>query len=169
MMQHICRECGAPFAGGPRAWYCPSCREERKKKALAAHRARKKAGSAVRVGDIMQCELCHQNIIRSGPLQRFCPECAAIHLKEVDNAQSLEWKKNNLEKMREIKREIARKNIANGENIKSGIKGISWDKSTRRWRVAPYVDGKQIYIGKYKELDQACEVLSKFKSSLNVK
>lgn len=29
-----CRECGATFDGGPRAWYCPNCRAIRKKSQL---------------------------------------------------------------------------------------------------------------------------------------
>ena len=29
----VCRQCGATFLGGPRAWYCPDCRAERRAEA----------------------------------------------------------------------------------------------------------------------------------------
>lgn len=33
-----CRQCGTTFEGGPRAWYCPACRELRRREAQAKYR-----------------------------------------------------------------------------------------------------------------------------------
>lgn len=38
---------------------------------------------------------------------------------------------------------------------KSGARGVSWSKSSNRWRVRVMVDGKDILIGKFKELNDA--------------
>lgn len=38
MLPRICQGCGKTFLGGPRAWYCEDCREERKKKQLKEFR-----------------------------------------------------------------------------------------------------------------------------------
>lgn len=92
MMPRTCRACGRVFDGGPRAWYCPACREERKKQAYRQYRQRKAAGNTRPIGSIDLCEICGKPYTVEGGLQRFCPDCAPAHLKAVDNAQSLAYK-----------------------------------------------------------------------------
>ena len=63
-------------------------------------------------GFISKREICGKDIIKTGGPQRFCDDCAKIHLKELDNMQSLDWKRNNPEKYRESKRKFSKKRYA---------------------------------------------------------
>ena len=99
MLKRICKACGIKFDGGPRAWYCPKCRDERKRIALKNHKERKKLGNSRIIGEKYPCEICGKIYTLNGGLQRYCPECAKIHLKEVDNVQSREWAANNKDKV----------------------------------------------------------------------
>ena len=38
---------------------------------------------------------------------------------------------------------------------KSGIKGVSWSKSNKKWKVSLYVNGKNMYFGHYFDIDYA--------------
>lgn len=84
----ICRECGRVFPGGPRAWYCPECRIERKR---AADRKAKRNGASRKIGSIDLCEICGKEYTVNSGGQRYCPDCAPVHLKEIDRAQSRAW------------------------------------------------------------------------------
>lgn len=164
MIEKICRNCGKPFNGGPRAWYCPDCRAERTKAATKDYKRRKRAGSVTPLGSAITCPDCGKEFIKKGGLHQRCPECAAKHLKEIDNAQSLAWSKAHPDQIKESKRKLSRKRIKTDSIKKSGITGISWDKSTQRWTVSLCVSGKQIYVGKYKELADASAALKNFKN-----
>ena len=83
-----CRQCGAVFDGGPRAWYCPSCREERRKERQAGYR---KNGSNRHLGDTDYCTVCGHPYIITGGLQRYCPSCAPEVIREKDRAASRAW------------------------------------------------------------------------------
>ncbi len=160
VLPRTCRECGCTFQGGPRAWYCPSCREDRKRIQDRDFKARKRVGSVVPVGSVLRCERCGKEIIKNGGLQRFCPECAAQNLKIIDNAQSLKWKMEHPEKDKEAKRNMSkRRSLEDGKS--SGIKYISWDKGSRKWRVAPVINGHQVYGGKYKDIESAQKALDR--------
>lgn len=106
IQSRICRTCGTSFLGGPRAFYCQECRQERKKQQSKRYKERIKHGSATTLGSIIQCESCGCNIIKCGGLQRFCHQCAKKHLKIIDNQQSLDWNKNNQVKVKKIKKII---------------------------------------------------------------
>lgn len=164
ILPRTCRECGCTFQGGPRAWYCPSCGAERRQRQNREMKKRIRARDYIPLGSIINCVDCNKKITKtSGRLQR-CHECAAIHLKEVDNQQSLEWKVSHPEKSKESKRKISRDRIERENIKKSGIKGITWDKSTLRWSVNIYKDRKQIYLGKYKELPDAIAALEAYRN-----
>lgn len=109
----------------------------------------------------MICESCGTTVIKNGGNQRYCPKCAKEHLKIVDNAQSLEWKRTNPEKIRAGKRNLSKKRHT-AEGRKSGIKYISWDKGTQKWRVVPFLDGKQYHVGRFSSLEEATEKLNEF-------
>ncbi len=77
-----CRTCGTQFVGGPRAWYCPNCRAERKK----AQQAKRKSPNR-KLGSIDYCEICGKEYIVNGGLQRYCPDCKAEAVAVKDRAQ----------------------------------------------------------------------------------
>lgn len=123
--KRVCRSCGVKFDGGPRAWYCPTCREERKKKAQSEYKQRAKMGSSRKIGEVYKCEICGADYILEGGLQRFCKKCAPIHLKEVENAQSKEWNRTHPEEIKKHK-ENEKKRY---EEIKADIQYLSANPS----------------------------------------
>lgn len=106
MLPRICRTCGISFLGGPRAFYCPDCRQKRRKEQSKKCKERAKNGAIIPLGSIIQCESCGCDIIKYSGLQRFCPQCAKKHLKIIDNQQSLKWNKNNQDKVKKAKKKI---------------------------------------------------------------
>ena len=113
LQKRICRQCGRSFQGGPRAYYCQECREERRRE---RSRKYKQNGSARPLGSIDQCELCGKEYIVNGSLQRFCPECQPIHATEYDRATSLEF----------YGEHKARINPPRNERRRQGLKICEW-------------------------------------------
>lgn len=102
-----CRECKNKFKGGPRAFYCPVCRHERRKQAKAAYQKRKAAGDHRPIGSVDKCERCGKEYTVEGSLQRFCPECQPIHTLEYDRETTLPFyheNKGRINPVRNIKR-----------------------------------------------------------------
>lgn len=161
MLPRTCRSCGCTFIGGPRAWYCPECRAERAKVASKRCKEKMKTPNYIPLGSTIKCEICGKNIIKTGGGTRFCYECGAKHLKEIDNKQSLEWKYNNKDKIKEGKRKLSKKRRAEEGKI-SGIKYIIWDKEKRKWRVVPIINKKQVHLGYFDELSDAKTALDDF-------
>lgn len=86
----ICRACGATFLGGPRAWYCPVCRQERGKE--AAKRFRQKGRVADRpLGSTDKCVRCGKEYVVNSARQKYCPDCAYDAVREVDRIASKAW------------------------------------------------------------------------------
>lgn len=98
----VCRQCGATFDGGPRAWYCPTCRAERSRSSDRESKARARAGKTRRIGSISRCERCGKEYTVAGSLQRYCPTCGPIALREKDNAASRAWNAAHPARIREI-------------------------------------------------------------------
>lgn len=167
MLPRTCRQCGLSFLGGPRAWYCPKCRADRARDANKKFKDRKRAGDVIPLGSILVCPDCGKEFVKTGGNSTRFPACAEKHLKEVDHAQSLAWNKLHPEKQKESKRKHSAKNSSLSETCESGVTGISWDKSGKRWQVSVYDNKtkKQVYVGKSISLDTAkamlenCEVL----------
>lgn len=90
-----CRACGTTFPGGPRAWYCPDCRAERRSKARAAYRERKRAGKVREIGSIDNCANCGQQYTVTGGNQRYCERCAPEMIMELDRTQGMQYYENN--------------------------------------------------------------------------
>lgn len=84
MRARQCHTCGVDFLGGPRAWYCPVCRQDRKRRAVAEYRARRRAGRTRPLGTQDRCERCGAPYLVVSSLQRFCPACQPIHRREHD-------------------------------------------------------------------------------------
>lgn len=107
-MDRLCRECSVKFLGGPRAYYCPGCRIERKRRASRECKARQRQGLVRQLGSEDICERCEQTYTVRGPLQRFCPVCQPIHAAEHDRDTALVFYHAN-KQARKIKRQtIAR-------------------------------------------------------------
>lgn len=115
--KRVCRECGINFDGGPRAWYCPVCRAERKRKQKAEHEKRKKTGNNRLLGNTYKCEICGEDYTLESGTQRFCKKCAPIHLKEVDNKQSKNWNKIHTEEMKVHKENEKKRHEEIKENL----------------------------------------------------
>lgn len=89
----VCRneDCGREFLGGPRAWYCPECRLERRRRQSREGKRRKRAGEVRELGSEDVCEICGGPYIVQSGNQRYCPECAPCAIAEVDAVQGLAW------------------------------------------------------------------------------
>lgn len=142
----ICKTCGTSFLGGPRAFYCPECRQKRIKEQANRYKERIKHGSVTPLGSIIQCESCGCDIIKCGGLQRFCPKCAKKHLKIIDNKQSANWNKKNKEKVKKSKKIYSAKKQVSGIHKNSGIPGVNWDTVKNKWIACVSVNHRQIKI-----------------------
>lgn len=89
LQNRTCRECDRSFEGGPRAYYCPSCRNERTRITNAAYRKRKLTGEVRHIGSKDKCERCDKEYTVIAGLQRFCPDCQSIHAIEYDRETAL--------------------------------------------------------------------------------
>ena len=83
-----CRQCGAVFSGGPRAWYCPACRSVRAKE---ADRRRKASGIARPLGSTDICTVCGKPYVVRSSRQKYCPDCAYEAVRAVDRPASRAW------------------------------------------------------------------------------
>ncbi|WP_127580779.1 hypothetical protein [Paenibacillus koleovorans] len=100
LLPRTCKQCSASFEGGPRAYYCPTCRYERTKIADALHKRKQRAGMVSRpLGSTDQCERCGNDYVVAGGLQRFCQTCKPIHAKEYDRDTSIEFYHENKERI----------------------------------------------------------------------
>ena len=86
----VCRTCGRSFKGGPRAWYCPDCREERRKERNAKYRKGKPKRP---LGSKDICQNCGNEYTVESGLQKYCPDCQPEMHKKVDNEQGIAYYK----------------------------------------------------------------------------
>lgn len=77
-----CITCGSEFSGGPRATYCPECREIRKKQQTREYRERKAAHKTREIGSTDLCQSCGKPYAVESGLQRYCPDCAEMAIRE---------------------------------------------------------------------------------------
>lgn len=84
----ICIRCKRQFRGGPRAWYCPTCREDRRRE-----RERKYANrpSNRPLGSTDICQSCGAEYIVCSGLQKYCPDCQPIKHRELDAEQGVKY------------------------------------------------------------------------------
>lgn len=92
MRTRVCRQCGKEFQGGPRAWYCPECRENRRRECDRKWKQKKRAGMPTSrpLGSIGRCEICGAEYIVTSARQRYCPNCAKSAVAAVDRKQAME-------------------------------------------------------------------------------
>jgi predicted nucleic acid-binding Zn ribbon protein len=108
LQDRICRECSRSFLGGPRAYYCPSCREERKRANWRDYQKRKRQGLVRQLGSIDTCERCGKDYTVEAPNQRFCRECQPVHAVEYDRVTALEFYHEHKEELNPVRYERRR-------------------------------------------------------------
>ena len=74
-----CCQCGAEFLGGPRARYCPTCRQVRQRQSNAKY---KRSGASRPLGSTSICERCGVPYMVQSGQQRYCKDCAEEAVKE---------------------------------------------------------------------------------------
>ena len=160
----VCKTCGRTFSGGPRAWYCPECRHERKLAADLEYHKRDRMGVSRQLGSQDLCQRCGKPYTVCSGLQRFCPECAEINLREVDNRQGTEYYYRNVKPdpgERNKKRREARALTKDEENLKrrllrknypSDVKGVVWDG---KWYAEIWHNNKKYLLGRFDSKEDA--------------
>lgn len=72
-------------------------------------------------------------------------------------------KNNNIENLRPATKSENACNRTKQKNNTSGIKGISWNKKLKKWRVQCNKDGKSFYLGVYSDINDAELTLLNFR------
>lgn len=62
---------------------------------------------------------------------------------------------NRCSNLRTVNKSQNQANRKKPKNNRSGVKGVSWHKTAKKWRVMIQVDGKHIYGGLFKEIEDA--------------
>lgn len=109
----ICKSCQTVFKGGPRAWYCPSCREDRKRDQKVAYMRRKAKGHVREIGGVDKCQSCGKEYIINAAAQMYCPECRIPMHAEKLREQSLDYYYKNRDDINPLRLMARRKDIAN--------------------------------------------------------
>lgn len=154
-----CRECGVTFDGGPRAWYCPSCRAVRQKEAAARYR---KNGVDRPLGSIDHCTVCGKEYVVKSGRQRYCPECADDAVRQQDRMASRRWNaENNFYKKRSQQPRSGQKVcVICGKPISPGTPRITCSDECDRLRLkwnrgnADLRRGKQSSLSAVERLDK---------------
>ena len=160
-----CRECGGVFDGGPRAWYCPECREERRKIQKERYERRRKMGLSIVLGEsVGRCAVCGKAFVYASARQWYCPDCAKSAWKEADRKQGLEWYHgNNTDERRQKKstRQKERRESRRSEKEnRLGSPVLSrWEELKKINQHTCLVCGKKIPSGRRKYCSKECYVV----------
>ena len=148
----ICRQCGASFKGGPRAWYCEPCRAER-----ARERQRKASSKQIRpLGSTDICIVCKKEYIVNGGMQKYCTDCAPIQIKINDRKQGLQYYHANKDiinprRYNRLKLMRSELNVTGAVmHIVSGEKWVYWHKYNKVWVSYIKHDKKRYHLGSFK-------------------
>ena len=122
---------------------------------------KKPTSNRVRVGDVATCLNSH-GYLRIGLFgKRYLAHRLAwfyIHgvwpTHEIDHINRNRTD-NRIANLRESTREENALNVGARLTNSSGIKGVSWDKVCKRWRVQLRIKGKQTYVGVFKTKEEA--------------
>lgn len=136
LQRRICQQCGRSFEGGPRAYYCPSCRIERKRDHDADFQRRKRKGNYRPLGSIDKCEQCGKDYVVEGGQQRFCPDCQPIHAKEYDRETAIEFYHAHKDRINPVRYQRRRKPPKKcawcGKEFKTGTRALTCSPECRR-------------------------------------
>ncbi len=86
--ERTCKTCNRIFIGGPRAWYCPDCREIRRREYAVSF---KKHGTKRPLGSTDKCKNCGKEYVVESGRQMYCLACRPSMYKKVDNEQSTKY------------------------------------------------------------------------------
>lgn len=100
IMQRICKQCEISFRGGPRAYYCPSCRYIRTRERDII---RKRNGALRPLGSIDKCKMCCKEYVVVSGLQEYCPDCQKPHAKEYDRETSIDFYHKNKQRINPVR------------------------------------------------------------------
>lgn len=141
-----CRECGMTFDGGPRAWYCPSCRAIRKKESAARCH---KSGTIRPLGSIDHCTICGKEYVVNSARQRYCKDCAPGAYRQADREASKKWnEENNYYELRAQKPRRGQKVcVICGKPISPGTPRITCSEECDRLRIKWHQERTQIRQG----------------------
>lgn len=147
MQDRVCRteSCGMTFQGGPRAYYCPSCRTERQRIQGLEYKARARKGLVRKIGSLDKCDRCNKDYTVNAGLQRFCEDCQPIHALEYDRETSLPFYHENKEKINPARNDRRRvgdrkcdfcgntytqvnKQLTCSDNCKRDLKNKKWNE-----------------------------------------
>jgi len=135
---HICISCKRKFEGGPRASYCPECREDRAKATNAKYRERKKAGKAREIGSTDICKICNKLYTVESGRQMYCKDCRPEQYKKVDRIQSLDFyykNKDAINPARNVRRQTPEKIcVICGKEFKTSTRAICCSPECTRKR-----------------------------------
>lgn len=102
----VCRACGEEFPGGPRAWYCPECRAERRRVRDLEY---KRSGKPARaIGSIDICVRCGGTYTVASGRQMYCPNCAETAVREKVRPQKRDYWREHKDQYADRKREAAK-------------------------------------------------------------
>lgn len=88
----VCRACNNKFLGGPRAWYCPTCRQIRRSEQNRKAKRNKRLGKSVIIGKTVRlCEVCGNPYVIASAMQKYCKNCAAEAIRKKDAEQGRAW------------------------------------------------------------------------------
>ena len=135
--QHLCKQCGRSFMGGPRAFYCHACRAERQAQSSRDCKIRIKQGITRKLGGMDVCERCGKDYIINAAIQRFCPDCKHPHNLEHDRVGGLKYygeNKNTINPVRNVLRHVGNKicRWCNKEFSPKGTSSIYCSDNCRR-------------------------------------
>jgi uncharacterized Zn ribbon protein len=157
IQDRTCRECSCSFKGGPRAYYCPSCRLERQRKANRESKARERKGLTRKLGSTDKCERCGKNYTINAALQRFCPDCQPIHALEYDRETSLPFyheHKDQINPIRNERRRVGQRNCdwcGNEYTVSVGASLTCSDECKRKLKNPKW---NEIYGPRYSKKDK---------------
>lgn len=83
--------------------------------------------------------------------------------KELDHINRVKHD-NRIENLREVTGSQNLYNKGPSKNTASGVKGVSFDTSTKKWRVRIYVEKKEMHFGFYSDFELACLVVAEAKA-----
>lgn len=82
LRERVCAICGSTFLGYPRSKYCPTCKRAVMLEAHRRSNEKQKNGTTRKLGSTDICQNCGGPYTVVSGLQRYCPECAKIVVKD---------------------------------------------------------------------------------------
>lgn len=139
MHEKICKNCRTAFMGGPRAWYCPSCRADRQKIYKRQTQERERTGTIRRIGSTDICVVCREQYIVASGTQKYCRQCAPDEVKKIDRIQGLEYYKANKDDINPARYERRRV-----DHKICSVCGMSFDPQGRPRTICPSEECRKI-------------------------